>query len=466
MSSLDAPYSIASVASLMSSPAAGAIMWHPRSLSVSLSLKTFTNPSTSALHFFSFTDPRHLGMRVDHVWYTVIINVNRTASNPFHTDDTFRGKENNIPWLNFTGGLPLPSETNWVAKYLAHSGILPGYSGLESLVYNNSPLRIEWNTYFLQEHNQSISMSEYNLLTNSDNSHRLQYALTGSYSTFTFFERANVELGFQHYAEKADPNTFLKMPANANCVNLGYGLVGLYWLWKVNRRKKKLRDKAFFYYVFAWMSMFYGLVQFGRIVTQTRLFAILDQWLTLPFFAWIVCWNEFMYRGYWQTSRYLFTLRVSVLSYFAVLCHDFAFDVLLGLHILAAVVYSIRTQHKPDLGTPGHVHVETFMKCRVKACQGETQAVTKWLTQQLHEETNDHNCGLKCCRKPNKQFTQLMSETSIPKMRMGKGWCISEKKQAHTGLNYQLGLSLELHASSCSRSSVTHTGRLINEAAA
>ena len=44
--------------------------------------------------------------------------------------------------------------------------------------------------------------------------------------------------------------------------------------------------------------------------------------------------------------------------------------------------------------------------------------VTKWLTQQLHEETNDHNCGLKCCRKPNKQFTQLMSETSIPKMRM------------------------------------------------
>ena len=108
--------------------------------------------------------------------------------------------------------------------------------------------------------------------------------------TFTFFERANVELGFQHYAEKADPNTFLKMPANA-CINLGYGLVGLYWLWKVNRRKKKLRDKAFFYYVFAWMSMFYGLVQFGRIVTQTRLFAILDQWLTLPFFAWIVCWT-------------------------------------------------------------------------------------------------------------------------------------------------------------------------------
>lgn len=53
------------------------------------------------------------------------------------------------------------TEMNWVAKYLAHwhSSILPGYIGLESLVYDNSTTRIEWNTYFLQEHNQSISMS-------------------------------------------------------------------------------------------------------------------------------------------------------------------------------------------------------------------------------------------------------------------------------------------------------------------
>ena len=55
--------------------------------------------------------------------------------------------------------LGLFTETNWVANYLAHSGILPGYIGLESLVYDNSTSRIEWNTYFLQEHNQSISMS-------------------------------------------------------------------------------------------------------------------------------------------------------------------------------------------------------------------------------------------------------------------------------------------------------------------
>ena len=168
--------------------------------------------------------------------------------------------------------------------------------------------------------------------------------------TFTIFDHAKVELGFEHYAEKAQPDTFLKMPANAT-VNLGYSLVGVYWLWRVNKRKTKLRDQAFFYYLFAWMSVFYGLVQFGRIVTQTRLFAVMDQWFTLPFFAWVVCWNEFMYRGYWQSSRYFFMMRTSVLSYFVVLFHDFGFEAVLGIHILAALVYSLRTQYKPGLGT-------------------------------------------------------------------------------------------------------------------
>lgn len=168
--------------------------------------------------------------------------------------------------------------------------------------------------------------------------------------TFTIFDHAVVELGFEHYAEKADPSSFLKMPANAS-INLGYTLVGLYWLWKTLQLKKKLRDQAFFYYMFCWMSVFYGIVQFGRIVTQTRLFAVLDQWFTLPFFAWVVCWNEFVYRSYWQSARYLTIMRISVLSYLIVLFHDHGFEAVLGLHILAALVYSLRTQCKPGLGT-------------------------------------------------------------------------------------------------------------------
>ncbi|XP_078370168.1 transmembrane protein 187-like [Oculina patagonica] len=172
---------------------------------------------------------------------------------------------------------------------------------------------------------------------------------------FSIFERVKVELGLEHYAEKGDPSTFLKMPANAS-VNLGYVLVGLYWLWKINKLQKKLKDQAFFYYMFSWMSVFYGFVQFGRIVTQTRLFAVMDQWFTLPFFAWIVCWNEFVYRGYWKTGRYLSIMRISVFSYFAVLFHDQGFEAVLGLHILAALVYSLRTQWKPDLGTERSRH--------------------------------------------------------------------------------------------------------------
>ena len=160
------------------------------------------------------------------------------------------------------------------------------------------------------------------------------------------FDSAKVELGFQHYAEKADPSSFLKMPANAT-INLGYALVGLYWLWKTRRVEAKLNDEAFCYYVFSWMSVFYSAVQFGRIVTQSRLFAVMDQWYTLPFFAWVVCWNEFVYRhNLWQTARFLSIMRLSVLSYFVVLLHNRGFEVALGLHILAACVYSMRTQSR------------------------------------------------------------------------------------------------------------------------
>ncbi|RMX37029.1 hypothetical protein pdam_00005066 [Pocillopora damicornis] len=95
-----------------------------------------------------------------------------------------------------------------------------------------------------------------------------QVSAFGIVWAFTIFERVNVELGLEYYAEKGDPSTFLKMPANAS-VNLGYLLVGLYWLWKIRKLEKKLKDQAFFYYLFSWMSVFYALVQFGRIVTQT-----------------------------------------------------------------------------------------------------------------------------------------------------------------------------------------------------
>lgn len=163
---------------------------------------------------------------------------------------------------------------------------------------------------------------------------------------FKVLDKAKVDTDFDLYAEKADLESFLKMPANA-LVNIAYSAVGFYWIYYTRKKESKLQDMALFFYVFSWMAVFYGPVQFGRIVTQTRLFAIMDQWLTLPFFAWVICWNEFVYRD--LTLNPIRTLRIvffSCMSYFVVLLHDQGFELLLGLHILAAVAFSMRTQSK------------------------------------------------------------------------------------------------------------------------
>lgn len=50
-SSLAAPYSMASTASAINSPALGPIIWNPKILSVFLSASTFTNPGYSSFVF-------------------------------------------------------------------------------------------------------------------------------------------------------------------------------------------------------------------------------------------------------------------------------------------------------------------------------------------------------------------------------------------------------------------------------
>lgn len=174
----------------------------------------------------------------------------------------------------------------------------------------------------------------------------IPFLLTFFLTWLKLLDRAKVELGLEHYAEKGEPNSFLKMPANA-LVNIGYSLLGLYWIGRTRTRRKKFGEEVMFYYIFGWMAVFYGGVQFSRIVTQTRLWAIMDQWVTLPFFAWVVCWNEFIYcNSLWQSSRFTFYMRASLLSFFLVLLHDRGFETALGLHILAVVLFTIRTQTK------------------------------------------------------------------------------------------------------------------------
>ncbi|KAF3812439.1 hypothetical protein GH733_019575 [Mirounga leonina] len=85
------------------------------------------------------------------------------------------------------------------------------------------------------------------------------------------------------------------------------------------QRARYLKD------VFAGMALVYGLVRWLRIATQ-----LLDQWLTLPIFAWLVAW------------RLSLDGCLSLGSYGLALLHPCGFEVALGAHIAAAVGQALR----------------------------------------------------------------------------------------------------------------------------
>jgi len=143
------------------------------------------------------------------------------------------------------------------------------------------------------------------------------------------FDSVVVESGPTHYAEPFRGETFLKMPANA-LVNLGYILVGLMWLPVVSRFSATHRSFAV---LFCIVSIFYGPIQFGRIVTQSRMWGILDQWITLPFFAVVVVWN--LKSLNLRTPWCLLLLCCSVASYGLAGVFTFGFEIALAAHIVA-----------------------------------------------------------------------------------------------------------------------------------
>src|SRR5690348_10028962 len=100
------------------------------------------------------------------------------------------------------------------------------------------------------------------------------------------FSNIPIECGGEHYAEPYDSNSHLKMPMNA-LVNIGYILVGFSWLHFSYKRLK--RDNHLFI-MFSLLAMIYGPIQYLRITQQSRLYGILDQWITLPFFAFFTSW--------------------------------------------------------------------------------------------------------------------------------------------------------------------------------
>ena len=177
------------------------------------------------------------------------------------------------------------------------------------------------------------------------------------------FKSVVVEVGFHQYAELVDPTTTLKMPYNA-LVNLGYIAVGISWL-NLPQRKKLSPEMIHYFEMFATMSIFYGPVQFLRIVSQNRLFAILDQWLTLPIFMWASLFGLFcLSRKPHPTSENLLLL-MSLSSYGLVFLSKVGFEIALGIHIIFAVFVGVICQWK--IGTKQSLQ---YMIIAILCCLG------------------------------------------------------------------------------------------------
>ncbi|XP_063792459.1 transmembrane protein 187 [Pseudophryne corroboree] len=160
-------------------------------------------------------------------------------------------------------------------------------------------------------------------------------------------DTVSTELGHSHYAEKPSPQlpAFLSMPFNS-IINLGYILLGIYWLGR-DEKAIRIKDETGLYLknVFSWMALAYGPVQWVRIWTQAQWAAILDQWFTLPIFAWAIIWCNAILRN-WKSQHFLAIEFLSLSSYFLSMFHPQGFELALVLHMLWAFVSGLRLQSR------------------------------------------------------------------------------------------------------------------------
>ncbi|KAL4640617.1 transmembrane protein 187 [Arapaima gigas] len=155
-----------------------------------------------------------------------------------------------------------------------------------------------------------------------------------------------LELSHEHYAEPRVDwlPAFLAMPCNC-LVNAGYVVVGALWL---RRRASPVggedAERALYMKdVFAAMALVYGPVQWARLATLTRVPAVLDQWLTLPMFAWVPVWCRFVARG-WRARDALTLQLCSLGSYGLALVHERGFEAALAAHVALAVQQGVAMQ--------------------------------------------------------------------------------------------------------------------------
>lgn len=159
----------------------------------------------------------------------------------------------------------------------------------------------------------------------------------------SLMDTIEVDLGLHHYSESLSPlsTQLLPMPFNT-VVNVGYVVVGVFWILRV--RTLLVSDvvsveAAYLMCVFAWMIVLYGPVQLVRIITQWRLAAILDQWYTLPIFAWvgISCQEIGRECGKIDVWSVRLIISASIASYGLAVLHTHGFEVALVAHIIGVI---------------------------------------------------------------------------------------------------------------------------------
>ncbi len=161
-----------------------------------------------------------------------------------------------------------------------------------------------------------------------------------------YFDTVHTENGLKFYAEKAHPRLkellpTLDMPLNT-IVNIGYlnvGLIVVAHAQKLLMSKKFSNSDAAMFFIFGWSSFLYGHVQFWRIILQTQQRSVMDQWITLPIFAWTICWTCHVYHG-WSFLRNVTIIAISTASYCLTWYDRHGFEIVLGLHIVCALFYA------------------------------------------------------------------------------------------------------------------------------
>ena len=167
--------------------------------------------------------------------------------------------------------------------------------------------------------------------------------------------RLHLHLGPAAYAEPFAPHTLLKMPANA-LVNLAYLLVAAGWLaWALRRPDDDPRRPVRARFMgLALLAGIYAPIQFWRITTQQPLAAMVDQWVTLPFFGAFCAWAlELLRPAPRPGRRFAAILAGSTGSYALAFAMPHGFVLALAVHITAALALGIAlVRRTPSLALP------------------------------------------------------------------------------------------------------------------